>query len=133
MVLLCAARLLVALVPLKVWRGAVGGTPDCKAAVDSGQVKQLAAHIERAAWRLPFAVKCLPQAIALSWQLRRLNLCHRVVFAVRPPAQRDSDDALHAWVECEGEIVLGALSGDWFTVHRQGCTSDAPAPSVSDC
>lgn len=118
--LLCAARLLVALVPLKLWRGSVGGRPDCAAVTDLNVAKRLAAHVERASWRLPVAIKCLPRAIALSWQLRRRGLCHSVVFAVRPPLQRDQDDTLHAWVECGGAVIIGELPGPWITVHRQG-------------
>ena len=133
MALLCTVWLLVALVPLRVWRGTVGGLPECTAEGDPRLALQLAAHIERAAWRMPLAIKCLPQAIALSWQLRRLGLCHRVVFAVRPPAQRDSGDALHAWVECGGEIILGDLPGPWITVHRQGCDAVITQPNLSDC
>jgi hypothetical protein len=131
--LLSAARIVVALVPLRIWRGSVGGRPGCSGAADAGAVKRLAEHIERAAWRLPFKAKCLPQAIALSWQLRRRGFGHRVVFAVRPPALRKHDDALHAWVECGGAIVLGALDGPWLAVHAQGSDNFATQSTVSDC
>lgn len=133
MALLCAARLLVALIPFRIWRGAVGGRQTCTGPADLRAVRQLAAHIARATWRMPLAIKCLPQAIALSWQLRRLGLCHQVVFAVRPAGRRDEADALHAWVECGGTIVLGALPGPWITVHRQGSDEFACSLPVSDC
>ncbi len=119
MALLCVARLLVALAPFGLWRGHLGARPDCRDGADLADVRRLAAHIERAAWRLPFALKCLPQAMVLSWQLRRRGLRHRIVFAVRPPGARGGDDTLHAWIECGGQVVLGLLPGPWLEVHAQ--------------
>jgi hypothetical protein len=109
--------LLVALVPLRWWRSILGSAPSGANRADPATARRLAAHIERAAWRLPVPVKCLPQAIALSWQLRRRAIAHSVVFAVRPPGMRDSDDTLHAWVECDGRIVLGELPGPWMQLQ----------------
>ena len=82
--LLCLARALIALVPFRVWRKRLGGANWSEKSADPIEVHQLAAHVARAAWRLPFAVRCLPQAMALSWQLRRRGLAHTVVFAARP-------------------------------------------------
>lgn len=112
MVLLCLARLLVAAVPFRYWRGRLGGRAGDPA--DSAVARLLAAHIERAARRLPLAIKCLPQAAALSWQLRRRRIGHRLVFAVRPAAVRGAGDGLHAWIECGAAIVLGELPGPWL-------------------
>lgn len=112
--LLCLARLLIAALPFGWWRRRLGPRDGRSQRPDPATARRLAAHIERAAWRLPFTVKCLPQAIALSWQLRRRGIDHRVVLAVRPPTMRDRDDALHAWVECDDRIVLGELPGPWM-------------------
>lgn len=112
--LLCLTVLLVALVPLRWWRRTLGSARSADSHADPATARRLAAHIERAAWRLPLTVKCLPQAIALSWQLRRRAVDHRVVLAVRPPGQRDGDDALHAWVEAGDRIILGDLPGPWM-------------------
>ena len=117
--LLCAARVLVALVPFRLWRSALGSAADARDCAELALVRCLVAHIERAAWRLPFAVKCLPRAMALSWQLRRRAIHHRIVFAVRPPGARRGDDTLHAWIECGGQVILGALPGPWLEVHAQ--------------
>lgn len=108
---------MVALVPLRWWRGTVGPGGKADSHADPAAARRLAAHIERAAWRLPFTAKCLPQAIALSWQLRRRAIEHRLVLAVRPPAMRGSNDTLHAWVESDGTIVLGDLPGPWLQIH----------------
>ncbi len=114
--LLCLARLLIALVPFGLWRRGLGPGANARPQPETAEIRRLAAHISRAAWRLPFAAKCLPQAMALSWQLRRRAIAHRIVFAVRPPGHRSGDDMLHAWIECQGEIVLGELPGPWLTV-----------------
>lgn len=115
-----AARLLIASVPFRIWRGWLGGRSDSALSSDTGAARRLAAQIERAAWRLPFAIKCLPQAMALSWLLQRAGSGHTVVFAVRPPGHRDGTDDLHAWVEVSDRIVLGDLPGPWLRLLDQG-------------
>lgn len=119
--LLCMAMLLVALVPFRLWRSTLGSTQAPGERDDPATVRLLSAHIQRAASRLPFTVKCLPQAMALSWQLRRRGLRHRIIFAVRPPGERGDSDSLHAWIECGEAVVLGDLPGPWLQVHAQPC------------
>lgn len=125
MLMLCRARLLIARVPFDRWRnslGAVstrGGPPD---ALTMG--RRLAAHVEWAAVRLPFSTKCLPQAMALSWLLRRRRICHQLVLAARPAQLRDSADALHAWVEVGGHKIIGDLPGPWIETLRLGVKDD---------
>ena len=119
MVLLLAARLLVAAVPFRIWRGWLGGQTQAHNRVDMPAARRLAAQIERGAWRLPVKIKCLPQAMALSWLLQWAGLAHSVVFAVRPPSCRDGLTDLHAWVETNGKIVLGDLPGPWLRVLDQ--------------
>ena len=121
--LLCLARALIALVPFRLWRQHLGGLdrtdPGADPVPDPAELHRLAAHVARAAQRLPFTVKCLPQAMALSWQLRRRRLAHTVVFAARPPGARAGDDALHAWVESGARVILGDLPGPWIEIYRQ--------------
>ena len=118
--LLLAARLLIAALPFRIWRGWLGGRPVAAQPADAAAARRLAAQVERAAWRLPFVVKCLPQAMALSWLLRSAGLPHSLVFAARPPGNRDGSDDLHAWVEVAGRIVLGDLPGPWLRLHQLG-------------
>lgn len=117
MALLGLARLIVAAVPLKVWRRRLGYIGSATAS-GLAEANREAAHIERAAWRLPIGTACLPRAVALSWRLRHARIPHRVVLAVRPPDQRENEDALHAWVEVGNEIVLGDLPGPWHVTAR---------------
>lgn len=117
MVLLCAARLLVACAPLRWWRATLGqmAAPGAGES-DASRLKEavrLASHVERAARRLPFATKCLPRAMTLAWLLRGAGVPYRLKIATRPPGARDGEDSLHAWLECGPAIVLGELPGPW--------------------
>ena len=116
---LCLARGLVTLVPLRLWRGQLGLAGDASAPLLDRAVR-LARHVERAAARLPFPSKCLPQAMALSWMLRRRGIAHTLIFAVRPPEMRGAADALHAWVEVAGKRLIGDLPGPWIVSLRLG-------------
>lgn len=50
--------------------------------------------------------------------LKNKNISHQMIIAIRPAGQREGADALHAWVECGGNIVLGALDGPWHELAR---------------
>jgi len=128
--LLCLARILVTFVPLRFWRGSLGfGQVSGDEPTPAGllrEAQRLARRVERAAWRLPVKVKCLPQAMALSWMLRRERIAHCVVIAARPPDLRNSEDGLHAWVEVRGTVVLGDLPGPWHAVYRTHRSQSEP-------
>ncbi|MBS0477090.1 MAG: lasso peptide biosynthesis B2 protein [Proteobacteria bacterium] len=127
MALLVFARIVVALVPFRLWRGRIGGTAGSRP--DPRRARRLAAQVERGAWRLPIATKCLPRAIALSLMLRRGAISHRLVLAARPAQARGREDDLHAWIECEDEVVLGNLPGPWLEI----CALGAPPPLDNGC
>jgi hypothetical protein len=118
---LCRAQLLVSWIPFNRWSHGLGylpaGNPD---PADASDASCLAADIEWAARRLPFPTKCLPRAIALSRMLRQKEIGHAVVIAVRPSQLRHSPDALHAWVEIHGQVILGYLPGPWIETMRLG-------------
>ncbi|MEO6581922.1 MAG: lasso peptide biosynthesis B2 protein [Sphingomicrobium sp.] len=116
---LCRARLLVSWVPFRLWRERLGPVkaPGRKSEACSSDPRRLAGHVDRAAALLPFATKCLPRAMALSWMLRRQGIPHALVFAVRPAKLRDAD-GLHAWVEADGAMILGELPGPWVETLR---------------
>ena len=118
--LVLAARLLIAALPFRFWRERLGGRASAAQPADAEAARRLAAQVERAAWRLPLVVKCLPQAMALSWLLRAAGMPHTLVFAVRPPGHRDGSDDLHAWVEVADRIVLGDLPGPWLRLYNLG-------------
>ncbi len=123
MLLLCWARLVVDRISFERWRGSLG-----KAMEDSkppshallSEAKRVAAHVEWGAARLPLTTKCLSRAMTLSWMLRRRNVSHTVVIAVRPKGLRDSPDAMHSWVEVGGERIIGDLPDPWLETLRLG-------------
>jgi hypothetical protein len=115
-ILLAAARLLVARVPLHRWSASLGRAgPAGKApaaplpAAKSLRARRAARAVERCAGLLPFETKCLPRAMALSWMLRRRHIPARVVMGVAEATRRGTLDDLHAWVTCDGEIIMGKL------------------------
>ena len=115
---LSLARLLVAFVPFGRWRSTLGAANAALSRAD--EARRSASHVERAAKLLPFATKCLPQAMALSWILRRRSIGHVVVFAVRPARTRGADEDLHAWVEVADQTIIGDLPGPWVETLRLG-------------
>ncbi len=119
---LCWAQLLVTWVPFNRWRDTLGfqGAGRELSAAPAIDARRLAADVEWAATRLPFGAKCLPRAMALSWMLRRRMLGHAVVIAVRPSHLRRSPDAVHAWLEIDGEKIIGDLPGPWIETLRLG-------------
>jgi aryl-alcohol dehydrogenase-like predicted oxidoreductase len=119
MALLCWASLVVRLVPFRRWSKSLGRIGPVAPSAPA-EARRAAGAVERAAWRLPFRAKCLPQAMALSWLLRRRGIGHAVVIAVRPAQLRDSPDALHAWLEVDGEKIIGDLPGPWLETLRLG-------------
>ncbi|HXG80459.1 MAG TPA: lasso peptide biosynthesis B2 protein [Sphingomicrobium sp.] len=117
---LCWAQLLVSWIPFKYWRHRLGfrDIDGNRPSATQADARRLAADVQWAAKRLPFETKCLPRAMALSWILRRKRIGHTVVIAVRPSEHRQSPDALHAWVEVDGGIMLGDLPGPWVETLR---------------
>ena len=119
---LSLAQLLVTAIPFGRWQNRLGlGRPThADGPADLHRARRFAADVEWAAKRLPFPTRCLPRAMALSWMLRRKRIEHSVVFAVRPADSRESAEALHAWVEIDGQKILGDLSGPWIETLRLG-------------
>lgn len=120
MALLCLARLLVAHVPLRMWRHSLGQNYPKQCVPpkpeDGKPAQQLADHVERSASRLPFETKCLPRAMALAWMLQIRGLPYTFKLAVRPMQARNGKDDLHAWVEAGGIALVRGVAGPWIVV-----------------
>jgi hypothetical protein len=109
MVLLIVARLLIALVPFRYWRSSLGRIvrePHAAGSEEASRPVGLAHR--RGVARLPITVKCLPQAMALQWMLRRRGLPSVLTIATLPRAGRSTLDDLHAWVAAAGRVLVGA-------------------------
>lgn len=121
LVLLAAARLLVAGLRFGHWRHLLGPvTTAVQTRPASAADRLLAKAVERASLRLPGQSKCLPRAMALHWMLRRRNRPAQLVIAVLPGAVRGGVDDLHAWVECGEEVLIGALDQPFHALARFG-------------
>lgn len=68
--------------------------------------------------------------MALSWLLRWNGIGHCLIFAVRPASQRKTDDQLHAWVEVDGQTVIGELPGPWVETLQLGDRHLGAGPSL---
>ena len=113
MVLVAIARVLVRHVRFAKWRQRLGRPGPTNQAQEL-RARRLARHVERAAGRLPGTSKCLPQAMALSWMLRRHHIPHSMALMARPASARGGVDDLHAMVLCSNKIILGNLPGPWI-------------------
>ncbi|MCA1662351.1 MAG: lasso peptide biosynthesis B2 protein [Novosphingobium sp.] len=83
----------------------------CRALADL-PARRLARAVGRAASRLPGETRCLEQAVALAWMLRRRAMGSAVVFGVHPETRRGDLGDLHAWVVRGREILIGLGDGD---------------------
>lgn len=121
MMLLTWAQFLVVFVPFGRWRHSLGfpATPADRQ-IDLHRARGFAADVGWAARKLPWTAKCLSRAMALSWMMRRREIGHSVVIAVRPGDSRNSTDSLHAWVEMADKKILGDLPGPWIEALRLG-------------
>lgn len=120
MLLLLLARALVRLVPMHHWRPSLGPIVPPAAELTfqlkqgssgpgtgAAAVQPLRAAHRRALVHLPGHFKCLPQAMALQWMLRRRGVPSMLTIAALPGHLRTNPNDLHAWVEAAGAIQIG--------------------------
>lgn len=114
MVLLLAARLLVAGVPFRHWRGWFGmvaepGMADRPVLSEAAalRARRVGRAVDQAARHLPVATRCLPRAMAAAWMLQRRRISAEMVFGVVDSARRGTLHDLHAWVVCGDQIIVG--------------------------
>ena len=126
MVRLALARLLVTCIPLRRWSGLLGPInliPSAGGGANEA-TRLLARAVTRGAARLPFETKCLPRAIALHTLLRRTGRTSQLVIGVLGSRSRASKQGsledLHAWVEINGEVIIGALDEPFHPLVRFG-------------
>lgn len=131
MALLVAARGLIRFVPMGRWQRLLGKRPSGGPApapagvvnespceippAERDAVRACVAAVRRASWRMPASI-CLPQAIALQWMLSRRGIASAINIGILPSSRRGTADDLHAWVICDGSIVLGDSGGVHATV-----------------
>lgn len=142
---LLVARLLVRYVPMRLWRrridtvgepaaAAQGSAASQRTATGSGKTALPGARgvpgepaprhmplkvgrvVRKVARRLPFRARCLPQAMAAQWMLRRRGIGSRLVFGTRRDTTPAASLEFHAWLIVSGECVIGAQEVETFRV-----------------
>ena len=109
-VLLSTVRLGIAGLRFSVLRSALdllSGVPPNHHGKPSPAVERLAWALAAASRRLPFRSTCLVESLAVDAMMRRRGYASEIRFGVRPPSAGVL--AGHAWVECDGAVVFGAL------------------------
>ena len=111
--LLFAARLLVDHVPMRWWRHRLHIAPAsppgaARTSQGAADAVRIGCIVRKVARRSPFAARCLVQAMATQWMLRRRGVASRLVFGVRRGAAPDGALEFHAWVSTAGgQVVIG--------------------------
>ena len=112
MVFASLARFLIRFVPFKLWRPSLGHIAGSGCKFEKGDgletASRLAKAVNRGADLLPAETICLPRAMALQWMLARRGHPSSLVFGILSGTEIQGDRELHAWIECDGVIVLGA-------------------------
>lgn len=112
---LAAARAIVRATSLEGLRAKTGASRRPVVTGSDRNARFWAGRIQRAAMRLPGESKCLPQALALHWLLGREGIDSQIAIAIHK-TERESDHAFHAWLECDGEVLVGHCDRDDYRV-----------------
>lgn len=96
----------------------------CSDVGDFDEAERVGRAIEAASRRLPFAGSCLVRATAGMLLLRRLELPGELKIGVAREERRGFE--AHAWVECDGKVLIGADERERFTPLRAGSQDTAP-------
>lgn len=117
---LALARFLVERVPLRYWRNRLGCLNLAGSAPRHapGQTRILVLAVKRAAQRLPFSTKCLPRAMALQAMMRQRAIGGVLVIGLLDRSKRGTIEDLHAWIETEGEVLIGAVDQPFHPLIR---------------
>ena len=70
--------------------------------------------VEIAARNLPLSLSCLPQALATCWMLQAQGAAPRLFYGIRNPNPPGFE--AHAWVELDGQPVIGHRGAAGFTI-----------------
>ena len=120
---LLLAKLLTRAVPARHWLRLLrtGAAPRCVAGpADSGSSDsrvpaEIGAVVAKVVRHMPFRAKCLPQAVAAQWMLRRRRVPSILVFGVRRGVERDGELDFHAWLTVGGDCIVGGAEVDAYS------------------
>lgn len=83
-------------------------------AVTPETVRRIRWAVESAARNLPLSLTCLPQALAVSWMLITRGCTPQMLYGVAKVENGGFES--HAWVELDGQPVIGHREAPRFTV-----------------
>lgn len=92
-----------------------------KRAAEAGRIGRI---VEGVARRLPLGMTCLVEALAARAMLRRRGYDSRVRFGVRSAKSRRTIES-HAWLECDGLVVVGAIDALQEYAPMKAANADA--------
>ena len=125
---LLLAWLLVRFVPARHWfrfldTAPEPGTPPHREAgavnrrtPDARVPRKVGRALGKVVRHLPFRARCLPQAMAAQWILRRRGVPSKLFFGVRRSTEEQGSLEFHAWLTAGGECVVGGHEVESFTV-----------------
>lgn len=115
---LMAARLAMALLPFRRIAAWLGST-EAESAAEVPEA--VVAHATQVGWAVraiapwvPWDSRCLAQALAGTWMLRRRGIETTLYLGVRKESGKDF--SAHAWLRCGSRIVTGAAGHKSFEV-----------------
>lgn len=112
LLLLGCARLAIAALPLRTYRGWLGrqAAGGALAGGDDPRARAIGRSVRATAAILPWRADCLPQAMAATAMLRAARIPYRlsIGWPERANPLEDQPMLAHAWVEAGGRIVTGA-------------------------
>ena len=110
---LAVARLIVLLVPFRVYSRAMGRDGESPAeTIEPDHVRQVSRAIESASRHTPWRSKCLEQAFAAKAMLRRRRIPNTLYIALA----REVGLEAHAWVRSGDVCVTGQAEFERYTV-----------------
>lgn len=112
---LCLMRVGLCLLPFRRVQGLVARPAPGPSAQGHGEARLVTWAVATAARHIPFAT-CLPQALAAQWLLARAGYRSELKLGIAPGAGRPVD--AHAWLELDGEVVIGGPDVARFTPLR---------------
>jgi len=89
--------------------GPTDGPSDSRPMPAQTVVGRVAWAVTAAARQLPASMNCLVKAVAADAMLRRRGFASELHFGVRESGHGVKRLDAHAWVECHGEVVVGAI------------------------
>ena len=120
---LLLARLLSWFLPVRWWlrfchaktEGIQEAEPGRRGDCGPGLPRRIGCIVAKVVRHLPFPMRCLPQAMAAHWMLRRRDIGSTLVFGARRSTDTTHRFEYHVWLTVRGERVVGGGEVESYT------------------